>query len=195
MMMTGTLLSRIVTEKRAIVWPLGIALVVNLFAYFLVVRPLGKRSAGASDRAAAAVIAKAAATRELDLARRLAAGKSEADEELRTFYQKVLPSDLNAARRMTYASLPALARKSGVRYDTRSTVIKPTTAASRLGHMEIDMRLRGDYSGLRAFVYELERAPEFVIIDDVSLTEASQDEALSLAIRLSTYYRLDANGS
>ena len=31
------------------------------------------------------------------------------------------------------------------------------------------MVLQGDYENLRQFIYELESAPEFVIIDDVTL--------------------------
>ena len=31
------------------------------------------------------------------------------------------------------------------------------------------MVLQGDYESLRQFIYELESAPEFVIIDDVTL--------------------------
>ena len=38
----------------------------------------------------------------------LVTGKSRADQELSTFYDKVLPADLSAARRLTYATLPKL---------------------------------------------------------------------------------------
>jgi len=54
---------------------------------------------------------------------------------------------------------------------------------------------RGEYADLRKFIYELERAPEFVIIDDVTLTEGNEREALTLRIDLSTYYNVRANGS
>ena len=45
------------------------------------------------------------------------------NEELNAFYQKVLPPDQTAARRMTYASLPALARKTNVKYEARTIVL------------------------------------------------------------------------
>ena len=35
--------------------------------------------------------------------------------------------------------------------------------------MTIRMVLQGDYENLRQFIFELESAPEFVIIDDVTL--------------------------
>ena len=48
--MTG-LLPRIAREKRGILLPIAIALVVNLVAYVAVVRPLGFASADAANRA------------------------------------------------------------------------------------------------------------------------------------------------
>jgi hypothetical protein len=96
---------------------------------------------------------------------------------------------------MTYASLPALARKTNVRYEARTTSVDAVDRDRRLGRMTIRMALEGDYEKLREFVYELERAPEFVIIDDVTLTEAGSSESLSLTINLSTYYRLGPNGA
>lgn len=190
-----TLLTRVLSEKRALVLPLAVALVLNLLAYVLVVRPLGVKSAGTADRAAAAALARGTAERELAQARRLVEGKSEAEEELSAFYRKVLPADLVDARRMTYASLPALASKAGVRYEQRSTAIEPSRTDDSLGHMSIRMVLRGEYPALRQFIYALERAPEFVILDDVTLTEAADSDELTLAIGLSTYYRLGPNGS
>ena len=63
---------------------------------------------------------------------RLVAGKTLAEQELSTFYDKVLPADLSAARRMTYASLPALARRANVKYDASRSEIEPVKE-QRLG--------------------------------------------------------------
>jgi hypothetical protein len=188
------LVRRIAAEKRALIWPLVIALVANILVYVLVVRPLGVKSEGTADRAAAAGIALKAAADDLARARALVTGKAQADQELSSFYQKVLPADATAARRMTYASLPALARKTNVRYEARTTAIDSQNRDSRLGRMTIRMVLQGDYERLRQFIYELESAPEFVIIDDVTLAEANANEPLTLTINLSTYYRLGPNG-
>jgi hypothetical protein len=190
-----TLVSRIITEKRAIVLTLVVALVLNVLAYVLVVRPLGAKSAGAAERAAAATMALRAAEKDVALARALVTGKTDADQELRAFYQKVLPSDLIAARRMTYGSLPALARKTRVRYEARTTSIEKEDSDTRLGHMTIKMVLAGDYENIRQFLYELESSPEFVIVDDLSLVESSSDEPQTLTVNLSTYYRLGAHES
>ena len=186
---------RIVEEKRPILLPLGIAIVANIVLYGLVVYPLGVRSAGAADRAAAAVMARQAAERDLDVARALVNGKASADKQLTAFYKKVLPADLTSARRMTYASLPILAEQTDVQYVRRSHHVEDIAPDSKLGRLTIRVVLHGDYESLRSFIYELEHAPEFVIIDDVTLAEASVTEPLTLTLNLSTYFRARGSGA
>jgi hypothetical protein len=189
------LVQRVVREHRAVIATLGVALLANVLLYVLVVRPLALKSTGAADRAAAAATAKSAAERELAQADALVKGKAQADEQLDAFYKHVLPSDMTAARRMTYASLPALARKAGVRYDARTTTVESVGKNGRLEKMGIRMVLEGDYDGLRQFIYALETGPEFVVIDAVTLVEGNGDEPLHLTVDMSTYYRLGSNGN
>jgi len=189
------LLRRIVAENRGLIVALLLALGANVLAYLLIVRPLEAKSTGAADRAVAAGNALRTAERELAQADALVKGKARADEELDAFYKKVLPSDMTAARRMTYASLPALARRTGVRYDARTTRVEAVGQDSGLERMTIRMVLEGDYDNLRQFIYALEVAPEFVIIDEVTLVERTGDEPLQLTIDLSTYYRQTPNAS
>ena len=181
---------RVIAEKRAVIVPLAFALAANVLAYFLVVRPLGIKSAGAAERAVSSENALKAAEKDVTLARALVTGKADADQELTSFYQKVLPASLIAARRMTYASLPALADKTGVHYDARTTSIEETEQDASLGHMTIRMVLQGEYRDIREFIYELESSADFVIIDDLTLAESSAQEPQTLTIDLSTYYRL-----
>jgi len=190
------LFKRVVTEKRSVIYPLVIALIVNIVGYFLVVRPRGIKSAGAADRAAVAADTLRAAEREVATARALVEGKGRADEELNAFYQKVLPRDLVAARRMTYASLPALAKKTNVKYEAqRSNIDERQKRDARLGHLIIKMQLQCDYESFRDFLYQLETAPEFVIIDDVTLSEATGADNQTLVIDLSTYFPLRPDGA
>jgi len=190
-----TLLRRIAAEKRASVLPLALAILVNIFVYALVVYPLGVKSAGAADRALAATNAVRAAERDYANARALVTGKSRAEQELATFYQKVLPPDQSSARRLTYASLPALAKKTNVKYLQSRYEPDPQQEKQRFGRLHIRMVLQGEYENLRQFIYEVESAPEFVIIDDVTLTQGEPGKPLTLALELSTYYRHGANGN
>jgi hypothetical protein len=188
------LLKRAVVEKRAWLAPLLLALLANVLAYLIVVRPLAVKSAGAADRAVEAVKALRAAEKVHQAAQGLVSGKEQADEELKAFYQKVLPPDLAGARRITYASLPALVRKAGVKYEGRTTNVEAVDREKLLGKMSIRMVLQGDYEKLRRFIYDLERSSEFVIIDDLSMIESKGTEPLTLTINLSTYYRLRPDG-
>lgn len=198
------LVKRIIAEKRAVLWPLAIALVANIVAYAFVVRPLAIRSTGSADRAAAAQAARRDAEREEARARALVTGKAKADEELASFYNTVLPADQAAARRMTYLPLVALARKTNVTFqsqsfspedrskDTRDAQTgAPASGLSRLG---IHLMLQGDYRNIREFIYQLETAPEFVIIDSVTLTEGQANEPEHVLLELSTYYKQANSG-
>jgi Tfp pilus assembly protein PilO len=125
----------------------------------------------------------------------LVTGKSKAEQELSTFYDKVLPADLTAARRMTYAALPALAKKSNVQYQQRRYEPEKSDKDSRLGRLHIRMVLVGDYEGFRRFIYEFESSPEFVILDDFTMTQNDPTRPLTLTLEMSTYYRMTEHGN
>ena len=42
---------------------------------------------------------------------------------------------------------------------------------------------------MRSFIHAIETAPEFVVIDNISLAEGSNEGSLRLALELSTYFR------
>jgi Tfp pilus assembly protein PilO len=192
------LVQRIFLEKRSILVPLAFALVINLGVYAFVVRPLEKRSANAADRARTAGQSLQAANAALASASALVKGKSLADQELATFYKEVLPSDLSAARRLTYV-VPALAHKARVKYQAKQMeqeeVKEQPGKEARLARLKTRVILQGDYEAVRQFVYDLETSSEFVIIDDVSLVQADADKPLTLTLELSTYYRLRVDGT
>ena len=56
-------------------------------------------------------------------------------------------------------------------------------------------RWQCDYESFRQFIYALESASPFVIIDDVTLTQNDPARPLQLTIDISTYYRLGTNGN
>jgi type II secretion system (T2SS) protein M len=192
---TVTLWRRLFAEKRSLIVPLLAGVLINIGLYALVVYPLGVKSAGAADRAANAAKSVRAAEQDYASARTLVAGKSRADQELTTFYGKVLPSDQMAAVRLTYVPLPNLAKKANVRVVARRWTPDPPGKDARLGRLHIVAALQGDYEALRQFIYELETAPEFVIIDDVTLLQAEVGKPLTLTLELSTYYPLGAHGN
>jgi hypothetical protein len=191
-----TLGKRVLREKRGLLLPLGIALLINLLVYAFVVYPLGVKSATAVDRASVAAGVREAAERDMAAATALVAGKTSADQELATFYQEVLPANLDAARRLTYAKLPTLARKANVKFEERrSDFDQQRQKNSRLGRLQTRIVLEGDYESLRQLLYELETTPEFLIVDDVALGQSDSAKPLTLSLEVSTYYRVGANGT
>jgi Tfp pilus assembly protein PilO len=190
-----TLWKRVLLEKRLLIIPLALALLLNVIAYIAIVRPLGVKAAGVADRAAAATRSVATAERDFANAQALVTGKTRADEELSTFYDKVLPADQSSARRLTYTAVPALARKRNVKFLDRRSDVEPEKRDSQVGRLKIRVELQGDYESLRQFIYDLESAPEFVIIDDVTLMQSEPARPLTLSLELSTYYKLAPHGS
>jgi hypothetical protein len=189
-----TLSKRILVEKRSFIVPLALGALVNIGAYVLVVRPLGVRSAGAEDRATAAVLRLRAAERDEASAHALVAGKARADQELATFFDQVLPADQSAAVRLTYSPLPAVARKANVKLIERRFEVERLKQEEQFGRLRILVALQGDYQGVRRFIYDLESAPEFVILDDVTLAQSEADKPLTLNLELSAYFRLGTHG-
>lgn len=186
----SSILKRIFVEKRSLIVPLGIAILVNIAVYALVVYPLGVKSAGAASRAEAAAVSLRAAEQDFASARALVAGKSRAEQELSTFYGKVLPGSFEAAVRLMYTPLPTAARKANVKLVNRRFDTTGLGRDARLGRFHLFVSLQGAYESFRQFIYELETAPEFVIIEDVTMAQIESDKPLTITLELSTYYPL-----
>ncbi|MBI2187450.1 MAG: hypothetical protein HYU37_10105 [Acidobacteria bacterium] len=183
------LVRRAIAEHRRIVLGLGAAIVVNALVYAFVVYPLSQRVANVTERERTAERTLAEAKTEHDQASGTLTGKSRAATELGTFYKDVLPQDLAGARRLTYLRLARLARESGLDYE-RATYAPVVETGSTLTRLHIQLVLSGTYPDMRDFIYQLETAPEFVVIDNVHLAEgADESGSLVVTLDLSTYFR------
>ena len=182
------LVRRAVTEHRRVVVPLAAAFLVNALVYGFAVYPLAQRVANVEQRDRAAEQTLAAARREYDGARGALTGKERASTELARFYKEVLPQDLAGARRLTHLRLAQLAKQANLRYGR--VAVDPVTARnSSLTRLKINMELSGSYDDVRVFIYELETAPEFVVIDNISLGQRGSEGPLQFNVELSTYFR------
>jgi Tfp pilus assembly protein PilO len=183
------LLRRAAAEHRRVVIALTVALVANVLVYALVVYPLSQRVANIEQRNEAAAQSLAQARTEHAQANGTLTGKARAATELATFYRDVLPQDLSGARRLTYLRLARLARDSNLEYE-RSQYAPETDDESTLTRLQIQMVLSGTYAEMRDFIYQLETAPEFVVIDNIQLAEGSNGSgSLVVTLDLSTYFR------
>jgi Tfp pilus assembly protein PilO len=186
-------LRRLLTEQRKFIVLLAVALAANIAVYAAFVYPLSARVADADSHAARTSRALREAQREFEAAKGVATSKERAEAELRAFYSGVLPADHGAARRMTYLNVAQLARQCNLRV-VRRTGDEGQEKGSALDRLQISIVLEGQYEDVREFVHRLETAPEFVIIDDVSIDQARDGgTSLKLQLQLSTYYRATAN--
>jgi len=182
-------LARIISERRAIILPLVALALVNVGLYAFALYPLSVRVRTLESRANASLGGLAAAEREYRAARAVVTGRERADAELKTFYSDVLPADLAGARRMTSARLAQLARETNLAYEHRTYRLDAAYKGD-LEKLGIVMDLSGEYDDVREFVHRLETAPEFVVIEKMTLAEKGQGESgLTLTLDLATFYR------
>ena len=182
------LLRRAAAEHRRTLLVLGLVGVANVLVYALVVYPLSQQVANVEQRDQAAELSLTEARVEHARASGTLTGKARATTELETFYNDVLPRDLAAARRLTFLRLAQLARDTHLQYE-RASYEPDTEGGSALTRLQIRMVLLGAYADMRDFMYRLETAPEFVVIDNVRLDEDSTgDGSIVVTLDLSTYY-------
>lgn len=182
-------LQRVLREHRAALLPLAVVLVVNVVALAAVVLPLSQRVSSNEQRAEAAERQRAVAEADFKRAEALQAGQARATRDLETFYQQVLPTSTAAARRILHLKLQQQAREHGVQYKSGGTNEEELRDSS-LFRLTTQMQLSGEYDDIRSFIYELETSSDFIVIDQVRLTEGDIEGApLSVAMNVSTYYR------
>jgi hypothetical protein len=187
--------ARVFREKRALIWPVAIALIVNLGVYAIVVYPLSQKVAGGEEASRASAAALSAARRDYAAARATVAGKGQADLELQKFYTDVLPPDVSGARRITFLRIEQLATQAGLRLQ-RETSSPQSQRESNLVKFTYTAVLSGEYRNIRRFIHDLETAPEFLVLENVQLSQgAGEDSGLTVTVQIATYYRTGGNGA
>jgi Tfp pilus assembly protein PilO len=195
---------RVYQERRGIILPLVVALVANAGLLAFVVLPLERSVAGAGDESVAAMGRLASARLAEKAARAAKASKERADDELRRFYADVLPPDLNEARRLTDHWLQGVAEQAGLQFKTARLDFAPVRD-SQLTKVSEKVTLIGQYSEIRRFLYAVETAPQFVIIERVALGESSTTQGgaagaaasglLEIGLDVSTYFSLSGTAA
>lgn len=185
---------RIVSEKRMLVGLVAIGLIADAGLYGLAVYPWTLKVDVADRRANAAAANLEAARRRFESARLAAEDRSRAEMELRAFHQEILPRDLAGARSLTLSRLAALADDHDLSMERRASV-PDRGEDSSLARLQVSMLLRGAYRDIRRFIHAIETAPEFLIIEEIVLSQGDEAEAGEvLGLGLSTYYRPGDDG-
>ena len=180
---------RIVNEHRRYVVPLAVLLLANLLVYAFYGLPLAQRVNNVTERTQAAEGELNAARLQHTQASNMVTGRAESAERLETFYKTVLPADSSAARQLASLKLDLLARQSNVRAKRISTQFV-TDHDHTLTRLEIRMEATGTYEAIRGFLHQLERSRDFVVVENMKITEASDDETrLNTQLELATFYK------
>lgn len=181
---------RVLAERRGIVVPLLAALAVNVGVLVLVVFPLQASVAGDEERATAAQMALGEARRAERAANETRTSKLRADQELKTFYADVLPSSLAVARDLLFLQVRTLSRENGL--DFSSSSYEPEEVeGSALMRFRVDISLTGEYANVRGFLYDLETAEGFFIVESVKLGQSNREGgagSLEVVLSVATYY-------
>jgi hypothetical protein len=185
----GALTRRVAGEHRAWVWPLGLLLAANVVVLALAILPMSRSVQAAEGRARLASAEAAAAAAELKAVSATRDGRDAAARELAVFYRDVLPADVSAARRLLQLRVAQLARAHDVSF-ARASTTPETIRDSSLARLRGTAELVGRYDDVRAFLYALETANDFVVVDSIVLGEGDEAAApLDLTLNVSTYYR------
>lgn len=190
---TDVPLSRVIGDHRRWLMPVGVVLAVNLVVLVAVVLPLRRSVDSGTSQAAASAETLRAAIDELKSAEATRDGQAQASKDLDRFYGEVLPVSFAAARRITHVKLAQMARTHDVAYQ-RGATTPEMLRDSTLERLRVSCALAGDWDDIRQLIYEIETGPDFLVIDNVALSEGADANApLSLTLDLSTYYRVAGN--
>ncbi len=190
---------RVYAERRVIVLPLLVLLGANVAVLALGVLPI-KRAVASDTDAAVLATAKLVEARQLETAAKNArASKDQADVELKKFYAEILPPAQGEARRVAKSRIEQMAAQANLTFKNSQYDFTPVKE-SRLTRVDGKVTLRGDYASIRRFLYAVETAPEFVVIEKVEVSQPAQQTGggavamLDITLDVATYYLSDESG-
>lgn len=186
--------ARAIADKRRILVPLVVGIIANVVLYAVVVFPLGRQVLSTEQEERAARDELVQARQEYNNAKATVSGKQQADAALQKFYKDVLPGDLSTARRLTFTRLADLAKQANVKLE-HGTNENVHEKGSSLWKLTTRYTLEGDYRDVRKFIYALETAPEFMVLENIGLTSTGTDQPqqlnkdVAMNLEIATYYR------
>lgn len=187
--------SRVIADHRRVLVPVGIILAINIAVLVFVVMPMRQSAESGESQANESAVALNAAIADLKDAEAMRDGQKQAGTDLEKFYGEVLPENLSVARRLTVLKLAQLARSHDVALQ-RGAATTQELRNSPLERLSVSYSLEGSWNDVRQFIYEIETGPDFLVIDNVGLSEVEGGNApLALELEISTYYRVAGTGN
>jgi Tfp pilus assembly protein PilO len=185
-----SLWARVYEERRRVIVPLVILAAVSVATLLLAEWPLQRSDANAENSALEAIVGLANARRLERQAREAADSKRRADTELQTFYADVLPRDFATATKATTRWLQQAARDAGLEFRA-SHFDWDQVRDSRLSRAFSTVTLVGKYASVRRFLYAVETATEFIVVEKVAVAESTGQGSsgnLEISLGVATYF-------
>jgi len=181
---------RAVNDKRRMIVLLLIGIIANVVLFAVGLYPLSYRVASTENEERTARDELVKARQDYNNAKATVTGKQQADVALQKFYKDVLPPDSSVAQRLTFTRLAELARDANVKLEHGTNEVAHEKGSS-LSKLTTRYTLTGDYRDVRRFIYSLETAPEFIVLENIGLTSAEQQTArgVAMSLEISTYFR------
>jgi Tfp pilus assembly protein PilO len=186
-----SLWTRVLSEKRGLVVPIGAALVINILVAAAAVWPLMRSVDADETRATDVKVALAEAHRLAKVATDTRDRQQQANDELKKFYADVVPRSLADARDLLYLQVSQLSAETGL--VAQSSAFEPLPLEdSALMKFRVDVSLTGEYAGIRRFLYLLETSERFFIVEAVKLGQSGQRQgssgSIEVVVQMATYY-------
>ena len=191
-----SLTRRVYADRRKVMLPLLVFLIVNLAVVGVVFYLESDVDAAEAARQQAILDLGTAKKAETD-AKAQRISKERADVELRTFYSDVLPKNLASAVSVTNFWLGRIAAESRLAFRV-GNYDHEQVRGSQLTKVTGEIKLTGEYADVRRFLYDVETAEEFVIIEKVELSQPNTVQGssqLELSLSIATYYLTEQPGA
>jgi Tfp pilus assembly protein PilO len=182
--------ARVYEERRRVIVPLVVLAAVSVATLILAVWPLQRSVANTEAEALDAAFGLAKARLLERQAHDAADSKRRADSELQTFYTNVLPRDMATATKATNRWLQQAARDAGLEFRA-SHFDWDAVKESPLSRAFSTVTLVGRYANVRRFLYAVETATEFIVVERVGVTESTMPGAtgnLEVSLVVATYF-------
>ncbi|HKV99162.1 MAG TPA: type 4a pilus biogenesis protein PilO [Vicinamibacterales bacterium] len=179
-------------ERRKVALPLLVFLLANVAIVAFAVLPLRRSVASNETEALDATVKLGQARLENRRAADARVRKEEADKELKKFYADVLPADKASSVRLVLFWVERAAREARVQFQTGDSD-QQEIRDSRLQRLSCHLTLRGDYQDIRRFLYNLETAQQFIIVEKVELAQQGNQQQnannqLEVGLDVATYF-------
>ncbi len=167
---------------------LGVLLVGNLAALYMLLFPPGGSLEEIDQRFTMSRQQNLAKTRDLERMRVLAAKVRESRLAGDKFFASYFMQRRKAASTII-SELSGLAKQAGIRPKEHSFILEGVEGTEDLSMMTVNGAYEGTYADLIQFVYRIDRSPRFLIIESLNAAPQQSAGLLNISVRFHVFVR------